>query len=45
MSDKSGNKENQCQLFETGDVETVDLVKYVHWLRDDNNPFIQLPPL
>lgn len=45
MSDKSGNTENQCQLFETGDVETVDLVKYVHWLRDDNNPFIQLPPL
>jgi hypothetical protein len=48
MSDKSGNTETQCQLFETGDVETVYLVKYVHWLRNDHNPsfpLIQLPPL
>jgi hypothetical protein len=48
MSDRSGNTENECQLFKESDVETVDLVKYVHWLRDANNlclPLIQLPPI
>jgi uncharacterized protein YktA (UPF0223 family) len=48
-SDKSGNTETHCQLFETGDVQPVDLVKYVDWPLDGNNnpffPLVQLPPL